>query len=163
MVAESTAGAVIVVNKWDLVEKDAHTMPAFEAEVRHALNFLPYAPVLFISAENGQRVGKVLPTVVEVNEARYHRVGTGALNNFARDVVIAHPPPSQGGVRLKIYYASQVAVAPPTIVFFVNRPEWIHFGYERYLENRLREAFPFKGTPIRLIFRGREQEERSKL
>jgi GTP-binding protein len=163
MVAESTAGAIILVNKWDLVEKDAHMMPSFEAEVRQAFNFLPYAPVLFISAESGQRVHKIMPTIVEVNEARYHRVTTGALNNVIRDVVLAHPPPSQAGVRLKFYYASQVAVAPPTFVFFVNRPEWIHFGYRRYLENRLREEFPFNGTPIRLIFRGREQEERSKL
>jgi GTP-binding protein len=104
-----------------------------------------------------------MPAIVEVNEARYYRVTTGALNNVIRDVVLAHPPPSQAGVRLKLYYASQVAVAPPTFVFFVNRPEWIHFGYRRYLENRLREEFPFNGTPIRLIFRGREKEERSKL
>lgn len=163
MVAESAAAAVILINKWDLVDKDAHTMPAFEAEARQALNFLPYAPILFISAESGQRLGKVLPTIVEANEARYHRVTTGALNNVMRDVVIAHPPPSQAGVRLKFYYASQVAVAPPTIIFFVNRPEWIHFGYQRYLENRLRERFPFNGTPIRLIFRGRDKEEGSKL
>ncbi len=163
MVAESSAAAIVLINKWDLVDKDAYTMPAYEAEVREALNFLPYAPIIFISAESGQRVSKILPTIVEVNEARYHRVTTGALNNFTRDAVIAHPPPSQAGVRLKFYYASQVAVAPPTIVFFVNRPEWIHFGYQRYLENRLREQFPFDGTPIRLIFRGRDKEEISKL
>lgn len=163
MAAESSAAAIILINKWDLVDKDAYTMPAYEAQVRESLNFLPYAPIVFISAESGQRVSKILPTVVEVNEARYHRVTTGALNNFVRDAVLAHPPPSQAGVRLKFYYASQVAVAPPTFVFFVNRPEWIHFGYQRYLENRLREQFPFNGTPIRLIFRGRDKEEGSKL
>lgn len=159
MLVEESVGVIIVVNKWDALPKDAHTMPQFEQKVRADLSFLPYAPLLFISAESGQRVGKILPTVVEVNEARNQRISTADLNNLMRDALQDHPPPMKAGRELKFYYATQVAVAPPTFVFFVNRPEWIHFGYERFLENRLREKFPFTGTPVRLIFRGREDEK----
>jgi GTP-binding protein len=159
MLVEESVGVIIVANKWDAVEKDTHTMAQFEQKVRADLNFLSYAPLLFVSAETGQRVGKILPTVVEVNEARHQRVTTADLNNLMRDALQAHPPSFKGGRPLKFYYATQVAVAPPTFVFFVNQPEALHFGYQRYLENQLRERFPFPGTPVRLIFRGRESEK----
>lgn len=159
MLIEESVGVVVLVNKWDLIEKDTHTLSQFEAKVRADLNFLPYVPILFISAETGQRVSKILPTVLEVNEARHQRISTADLNKIMRDALLSHPPPLKAGRQLKFYYATQVAVAPPTFVFFVNRPEWLHFGYERFLENRLREAFPFPGTPIRLIFRGRTEDK----
>lgn len=159
MLIEERAGVVVLVNKWDLIEKDSHTMGPFEAKVRADLNFMPYVPIVFISAESGQRVGKILPTVVEVNAARHQRVSTADLNRIMRDALLAHPPPTKSGRRLKFYFATQVAVTPPTFVFFVNRPELLHFGYERFLENRIRDVFPFTGTPIRLIFRGHGDEK----
>lgn len=159
MLLEESVSVVVLVNKWDLIEKDNYTLAQFEAQVRADLNFMPYVPILFVSAETGQRVSKIIPSVLEVYEARQQRVSTADLNRIMRDALLAHPPPLKAGRQLKFYYATQVAVAPPTFVFFVNRPEWIHFGYERFLENRLREAFPFPGTPVRLIFRGRSDEK----
>ena len=155
MLTEENVGVILLVNKWDVVEKDTHTMPEYEKKVRDELNFLAYAPLLFISAETGQRVNKILGAVMEVHAARHHRLSTGELNDLLRDIVAHHPPPTKGGTQLKFYYATQVAVAPPTFVFFVNRTEMMHFGYERYIENQLRERYPFTGTPVRLIFRGR--------
>ena len=155
---EESAGVVVLVNKWDLVVKDSYTMHQFEEEIRAELKFLPYIPLLFISAKTGQRVGRILPMVMDVNEARYQRLTTGVLNKFMRDSVAKHPPPSKGGKRVKFFYVTQVGVAPPTFVWFVNKPEWVHFGYQRYLENRLREVHPFPGTPIRFIFRARSED-----
>ncbi len=159
MLTEENVGVILLVNKWDAVEKDSHTMPEYEKKVRGELAFLSYAPLLFISAETGQRVNKILGAVMEVEEARHHRLSTAELNDLMRDILAHHPPPTKGGTQLKFYYATQVAVAPPTFVFFVNRPEMVHFGYERYIENRLRERYPFTGTPVRLIFRGRGEEK----
>lgn len=158
MLTDENVGVIILINKWDIVEKDAYTMPAYEKTVRGELAFLPYAPLLFVSAETGQRLNKIFPTVLEVQAARHQRVGTGELNDLLRDILANHPPPTKAGTQLKFYYATQVAVAPPTFVFFVNRPEMIHFGYERYIENRIREQFTFSGTPIRLLFRGRNDQ-----
>jgi GTP-binding protein len=158
MLTEENVGVILVVNKWDAVEKDTHTMAAYEKDVRRELAFLSYAPLLFISAETGQRVNKILETVMEVQTARNYRMSTADLNDLLRDIVAHHPPPTKAGTQLKFYYATQVAVAPPTFVFFVNRPEMVHFGYERYMENRLREKYPFTGTPVRLLFRGRKDE-----
>jgi GTP-binding protein len=158
MLADETAGVIILVNKWDLVVKDSFTLYEHEADIRQGLNFLPYAPLLFISAKSGQRVGKILPLVQEVNEFRHQRVPTATLNKFMRDAVATHPPPSKGGKRVKFLYATQPSVAPPTFVFFVNKPQWVHFGYRRYLENQLRELFPFSGTPVRFIFRARSED-----
>jgi GTP-binding protein len=155
MLTDENVGVILLVNKWDAVEKDTHTMVEYEKKVRAELSFLTYAPLLFISAETGQRVNKILGAVMEVHEARHHRMSTGELNDLLREIVAHHPPPTKAGTQLKFYYATQVAVAPPTFVFFVNRPEMVHFGYQRYMENRLREVYPFKGTPVRLIFRGR--------
>ena len=158
MLAESSAGIIILVNKWDLVVKDTHTMHQFELQLRHDLSFLPYAPMIFISALSGQRVDRILPQSVKVNEARYRRIATGTLNQFMRNVTSKHAPPSKSGVRVKFFYTTQPGVAPPTFIFFVNKPQWVHFGYQRFLENRLREEFPLDGTPIRMVFRARSED-----
>ena len=158
MLAESDAGIMILVNKWDLIAKDSFTMNEFERQIRHDLNFLSYAPLLFISAKTGQRVANILPLAIHINETRYQRINTGELNKFLRTATTQHPPPSKSGVRVKFFYLTQPTVAPPTFVFFVNKPQWVHFGYQRYLENQLREAFPLQGTPIRLVFRARSED-----
>lgn len=162
MITEEATGVVVLVNKWDAVEKDTYTMNEYMTTVQRELNFLPYVPILFISAETGQRVDKILPTVLEVNEARYQRIPTAVLNKFVREATARHPPPTQAGTRVKFFYATQVGVAPPTFVFFVNKPEAVHFGYQRYLENRLREEFPFPGTPVRFFFRARSEDRFAK-
>lgn len=158
MLSEESAGVIILVNKWDEVEKDTFTIHDFESKIRNELNFLPYAPLIFVSAKTGQRVNKILPLALEVNEARYRRTPTAALNKMMREAVTKHLPPSKGGKRAKFFYATQPSVAPPLFVFFVNKPEWINFSYRRYLENRLRETFPYPGSPIRLVFRARSED-----
>ncbi len=155
-VEEQKKGMVVVVNKWDLVEKDAHTMEDYREKAREALDFMPYAPLVFISAKFGQRVQQVLETALLVMEERERRISTSALNKLLRDAVASHPPASRPGKWLKFYYATQVDVAPPTFVFFCNDPKQIHFSYRRYLENEIRDKFHFTGTPIRLSFRSRE-------
>jgi GTP-binding protein len=155
MVLEKLKSVVVLVNKWDLIEKDAHTMPAFEAQVRHALNFLDYVPVLFISAKTGQRVGQVLDMAMQVDAERSRRISTGELNRLLLRALEAHPPPTRSGQRLKIKYVSQVAIDPPTFLFHVNNPKLVHFTYERYLENQIRAQYGFLGTPLRLSFRKR--------
>ena len=158
-VLEAGVSAVVLINKWDAVpEERKREGLRFEAEVREALKFLPYVPVLFISALTGLHVGKVIPTALEVVEARYQRIPTGPLNDLIRSALAEHAPPSKRGKRLKVYYVTQASVAPPTFVFFVNDPELVHFSYRRYLENRIRELYPFPGTPIRLLFRGHEKK-----
>jgi len=157
-ILEEWVSAVVVVNKWDAVEKDTHTLVEYSRWVRETLRFLDYVPVLFISALTGQRVPKVVPTALAVHEARFLRVSTGELNRLVQDALARHAPPSKQGRRLKIYYVSQPGVAPPTFVFHVNDPALVHFGYERYLENRLRDAYEFPGTPLRLVFRQRERK-----
>ncbi|MEW5989666.1 MAG: ribosome biogenesis GTPase Der [Chloroflexota bacterium] len=157
MLIEEMASVVVLVNKWDAIEKDTYTINQYTEKVREDLKFMPYVPLLFISAQTGQRVQQILPTVRQLYEARHQRIPTAALNRFMREAVVAHDPPHQHGVRVKFLYATQAAVAPPTIVFFVSKPEWVHFSYRRYLENRLRETFPFPGAPIRLVFRGRDE------
>ncbi|MDR1569373.1 MAG: ribosome biogenesis GTPase Der [Oscillospiraceae bacterium] len=148
---------VVAVNKWDLVEKETRTLETFEKTVREQLKFAPYARVLFISAKTGQRTGKVFETVREAYDQSNKRVTTGSLNDLLADAQIAFQPPASGGRRLKIYYATQPSVAPPMFLFFVNDESLVHFTYARYLENRLRKAFGFDGTPIKLIFRNRKQ------
>jgi GTP-binding protein len=158
MLVEEMSSVVVLVNKWDAIEKDTYTINDYTADVRQALNFLPYVPILFISAETGQRVSKVLEAVKEVYEARYERVSTSALNKLMRDAISTHSPPQKGGIRVKFMYATQASVDPPTFIFFVNKPDWVHFSYQRYLENKIREQFPFPGTPIRLFFRPRSED-----
>jgi GTP-binding protein len=119
---------------------------------------MPYVPLIFISAKSGQRVDKILPEVITVYEARYQRVPTAQLNRLMRQVISRHPAPQKGGIRVKFNYATQANVDPPTFVFFVSRPEWVHFSYQRYLENQIRAEHPFPGTPIRLVFRARSED-----
>ncbi len=154
-VLEEEKGLVLVVNKWDLVEKDAHTMQHYTNEVRRVLRFVAYCPLVFVSAVKGQRVGKTIELALQVQRARLIRASTSELNRVLLDAVATHSPPSKRGKRLKIYYATQIGTAPPSFVFFVNEPELVHFSYRRYLENRLRDAFGFEGTPLRMSFRER--------
>jgi GTP-binding protein len=156
-VLEEWASVVVLINKWDLVDKDTHTMAEYTEWVREALQFLDYVPVLFISALTGQRVHQVLPTAIATWKARFHRIRTSELNRIVQDAVARHAPPSRRGRRLKIYYASQPEVDPPTFVFHVNDPSLVHFSYERYLENQIREAHGFTGTPLRLLFKPRRR------
>jgi len=148
-------GVVVLVNKWDAVEKDAYTMAEYTQYARERLKFMDYVPVLFVSALTGRRVNKVIPQALQVNQARHERIPTGKLNRVIRDAVARHAPPSKRGKRLRIYYVSQAKIAPPTFVFHVNDPRLAHFSYRRHLENRIREVHPFTGTPLRLIFRPR--------
>jgi GTP-binding protein len=156
-VEEQKKGLVVVVNKWDLIEKDAHTMEAYRTRARRELDFMNYAPVVFISAKLGLRVGQVLDAALQVIEEREKRVSTAQLNKVLKDAVAKHQPPSRPGKWVKFFYATQADVAPPTFLFFCNDPKAIHFSYRRYLENELREAFGFEGTPLRLSFRSRRE------
>ncbi len=160
MIADQGVSAVIVVNKWDAVSRAKRRHRArFEQRVREELKFISLAPLLFISALTGENVARVLPVALEVVEARYQRVPTGQLNDRIRLALAAHAPPNVKGRRLKVYYVTQTAVAPPTFVFFVNDPTLLHFSYERYLENAIRDLYPFPGTPIRMIFRGHKRDK----
>ncbi len=156
-VEEQKKGLVVVVNKWDLVEKDANTMDEYRAKAREALDFMPYAPIVFTSAKLGLRVQQALEAALLVVEERERRVSTATLNRLLQEAVSAHPPASKPGKWVKFFYATQADVSPPMFVFFVNDPTQIHFSYRRYLENQLREHFGFSGTPIRMSFRSRHE------
>jgi GTP-binding protein len=158
-ILEEAKSVVVVVNKWDTVEKETHTMTEFAVRIRAELKFLDYVPILFISAKTGQRVQKVLPLALQVQEERLRRISTGELNRLLREAVAKSPPKGGQRQRLKFYYATQAGVDPPTFVFFVNERKLVHFTYERYLENTLRERYGFLGTPLRLIFRSRGEKE----
>jgi GTPase len=144
---------VIVVNKWDAIEKDNLTTHLFTQQIRNKLHFIPYAPILFVSVLTGQRIHEVLETAYRVWEARFQRVPTGELNRIVRAATEKHTPPLKSGKRLKFFYAAQVNVNPPVFLFHVNDARGIHFSYKRFLENQIREEYPFEGTPIRLSFR----------
>jgi GTP-binding protein len=153
-ILEYFKSVVIVINKWDAIEnKTALTMTDFQKKVRERLHFLPYAPIIFISALTGQRIHQVLETASRVWEARFFRIQTSHMNQLLRDALQRHPPPAKGTRRLKMYFATQVATNPPVFLFNVNDRKLVHFTYKRFLENRIREEFPFEGTPIRLSFR----------
>ena len=159
MVLEAHKGIAILVNKWDAVEKDNDTFQAYTDSVRSAFHFIPYAPLLFISALTGQRVTNVLDLALEIRDSRKTRISTSKLNTLLRDAVRDHPPTSiHKGAHLRLYYATQAQVDPPVFLFFTNAAEQIHFGYKRYLENRIREEYPFMGTPIILVFRNRDED-----
>jgi GTP-binding protein len=158
-VEEQKKGIVVVVNKWDLIEKDSRTMDEYRDEAKRQLDFLPYAPLVFISAKLGQRVQNVLEMALLVEAERRKRISTSAINKLLRDSVAKHPPPSKPGKWLKFYYATQADVSPPTFVFFCNDPKSVHFSYQRYLENQIRDQFGFVGNPVRMTFRGREEDE----
>lgn len=156
---EDSKGIVLVVNKWDKVEKDTHTMHEFTEQIRQDLEFLSYVPLVFISAKFGQRVNKVLDLALTVSAERKKRVSTAQLNRLIREAVANHAPPSKPGKWLKILYATQADIEPPTFIFSVNDAKSVHFSYERYLENKIREAYGFEGTPIKMIFRNRDEEQ----
>jgi GTP-binding protein len=152
-------GLIIGVNKWDLVEERKEARREWLANIDRAFAFASYAPVVFISALTGSRVEQLFPLFARVQQELYRRISTPLLNELVADALAVNPPPTYKGKRLKIYYAAQVSVRPPTFLFFVNNPRFIHFSYRRYLENRLREAFDFNGVPLRLNFKPRREKE----
>lgn len=156
-ILEQTKSVVVLVNKWDTIQKDTHTINHYIQRIRAELKFLEYVPVLFISAKTGQRVNKVLPLALQVQEERLRRIPTGELNRVLREAVAKHPPKGGQRYRLKFFYVTQARVDPPTFVFFVNDQKLVHFTYQRYLENQLRERYGFSGTPLKLVFRNRSE------
>ncbi|OGT98584.1 MAG: ribosome biogenesis GTPase Der [Geobacteraceae bacterium GWB2_52_12] len=157
-VHEAGKACVFVINKWDAVEKDNATLGAFVDKVRMEFKYLAYAPIVFVSAMTGQRIGKIIASVDEVMEQYTRRVSTAEVNRIFSEATDAHHAPLAHGRRVKFYFATQVGTRPPSFVIFTNQPESVHFSYERYLINRFREAFGFNGTPLRLMFRGRDKE-----
>ncbi len=151
-------GAIIAVNKWDALEKNDKTMYRFLDEVQKTLSYMTYAPIVFISAKTGLRINKLFETIEMVISNQTMRVQTGVINDILYDAMAMNQPPADKGRRLKIYYMTQVAVKPPTFVLFVNDKELTHFSYTRYIENRLRDAFGFKGTPLKMIIRERKEK-----
>ena len=155
---EAGKPVIIAVNKWDTVEKDGRTMNEFTEKVRKEFVYLSYAPVLFISAKTGQRVTQLLPLAERVAENSRRRIPTNVLNEVIADTQVTTPAPARNGKRFRIYYATQVSVQPPTFVLSCNDPKLMHFTYERFIENSLREAFDFEGTPIHIIARKKVSE-----
>jgi GTP-binding protein len=158
-VHEAGKANIIVVNKWDLVEKDGHTMNEFDKRIREQLKFLAYSPILYVSALTKKRIFKILELVDFVAEQHNYRVATSELNQVINEAILLNPLPGGGGKQIKIYYATQVKTAPPTFALFSNAPEEIHFSYLRYLENVVRKNFGFEGTPIRFLVRNRANKE----
>ena len=154
---ERGKGMIIAVNKWDLIEKNDKTIYKFTEDIRDVLSFMPYAEMIFISAKTGQRLPKLFETIDAVIQNHALRIATGVLNEIVSEAVAMQQPPSDKGKRLKIYYVTQVAVKPPTFVVFVNDKELMHFSYTRYLENRIRDTFGFRGTPLKFIIRERKE------
>lgn len=151
-------GMIIAVNKWDAIEKNDKTIYKFTEEIRNKLSYMPYAELLFISAQTGQRLPKLFETIDAVIENHSLRIATGVLNEIMSEAVAMQQPPSDKGKRLKLYYITQVSVKPPTFVIFVNDKELMHFSYTRYIENRIRESFGFRGTPLKFIIRERKEK-----
>ncbi|MCR5797534.1 MAG: ribosome biogenesis GTPase Der [Eubacterium sp.] len=151
-------GLIIAVNKWDLIEKDNHSVKNYTNKVREILSFVPYAEIIFISAKTGQRTVKLFDMIEKVIQFHSFRVQTGVLNEILTEAVAMQQPPSDKGKRLRIFYMTQVSTKPPTFVMFVNSKELMHFSYQRYIENRIRETFGFTGTPIRMIVRERKEK-----
>lgn len=156
---ERGKGIIIVVNKWDAIEKNDRTMREYENEVRRVLSFMPYAEIMYVSAETGQRLPKLYDMIDMVIENQSLRVATGVLNEIMAEAVAMQQPPSDKGKRLKLYYITQVSVKPPTFVIFVNDKELMHFSYTRYLENKIREAFGFRGTSLKFFIRERKEKD----
>ena len=156
---ERGKGIIIVVNKWDAIEKNDKTMREYESKVRQVLSFMPYAEIMYVSAKSGQRLPKLFEKIDMVIQNQTLRVATGVLNEIMMEAVAMQQPPSDKGKRLKLFYITQVAVKPPTFVIFVNDKELMHFSYTRYLENKIREAFGFKGTSLKFFIRQRKEKE----
>ncbi len=153
-------GIIVAVNKWDAIEKDDKTIYRHTEKIRDILSFMPYAEIIFISVKSGQRIGKVFETIDAVLENNSMRVATGVLNEIVAEAVAMQQPPSDKGKRLRIYYVTQVSVKPPTFVIFVNDKELMHFSYTRYLENRIRDTFGFRGTALKFIIRERKEDKK---
>ena len=156
---ERGKGIIIAVNKWDALEKDDKTIYRFTEKVRQILSFMPYAEITFISAKTGQRIGKLYELIDMVEQNQSMRVATGVLNEIMAEAVALQQPPSDKGKRLRLYYITQVAVKPPTFVIFVNDKQLMHFSYTRYIENKIRDTFGFKGTPLQFIIRERKEKD----
>ncbi|MBR5047086.1 MAG: ribosome biogenesis GTPase Der [Eubacterium sp.] len=155
---ERGKGVIIAVNKWDLIEKETNTMRDFEKTIRSRLSYMPYAEMIFISAETGQRLPKLFDLIDTVIQNQAMRIQTGVLNEILTETMAMKQPPSDKGKRLRIYYITQVSVKPPTFVMFVNNKDLTHFSYTRYIENQIRNTFGFRGTPIRFIYRERKEK-----
>ena len=156
---ERGKGVIIVVNKWDAIEKNDRTMREYERSIRQVLSYMPYAEIMYVSALTGQRLVKLYDMIDMVIESQTLRIATGVLNEIMTEAVALQQPPSDKGKRLKLYYITQVAVKPPTFVIFVNDKELMHFSYTRYLENKIREAFGFRGTSLKFFIRERKEKE----
>ena len=159
MIHEEGKAAIVIVNKWDAIEKETGTFEKYKKQVLEDLKFMDYAPVLFISALTGKRVNTVLSAVNEAYAQASRRIGTGALNDVLGDAMISQQPPTIGGRKLKIYYSTQQGTCPPNFVLFINSEDLMHFAYQRYLENCMRKAFGFEGTPIRFTLREKKKED----
>ena len=157
---ERGKGVIIVVNKWDAIEKNDKTMREYEGKIRNVLSYMPYAEIMYISAKTGQRIHKLFEMIDMVIENQSLRIATGVLNEIMTEAVAMQQPPSDKGKRLKLYYITQVSVKPPTFVIFVNDKEMMHFSYTRYLENKIREAFGFRGTSLKFFIRERKEKEK---
>ena len=155
---EAGKGTIIVVNKWDEVEKDNHTLENFKKDIYQKLAYLSYAPIIFISAKTGQRVNKLFEMINEVNKYNSMRVPTGMLNQVINEAIAITQPPTDKGRRLKILYVTQASTKPPTFIIFVNNKDIFHFSYERYLVNQIRKEFKMTGTPIKVIAREKNDE-----
>lgn len=163
MILEAKKGVALLVNKWDALTKDNETYKLFEAQVREAFKFIDYAPILFISALEGQRTGRIIQLAREIQDERQKRVPTGELNAFLRQAVLDQPPmATKKGAHLRLYYAVQPQTEPPVFLFFANDGSLVHWSYGRYLENRLRERYGFGGTPVAIVFRSREKKEKER-
>ena len=159
-IAHERGKGVIVVNKWDAIEKNDKTMREYEGKIRNVLSYMPYAEIMYISAKTGQRIHKLFEMIDMVIENQSLRIATGVLNEIMTEAVAMQQPPSDKGKRLKLYYITQVSVKPPTFVIFVNDKELMHFSYTRYLENKIREAFGFRGTSLKFFIRERKEKEK---
>ena len=157
---ERGKGVIIVVNKWDAIEKNDRTMREYESRIRQVISYMPYAEIMYVSAVTGQRLNRMYDMIDMVIANQTMRIATGVLNEIMTEAVAMQQPPSDKGKRLKLYYITQVSVKPPTFVIFVKDKELMHFSYTRYLENKIREAFGFRGTPLRFIIRERKEKER---
>jgi len=156
-IKDAWKSALVAVNKWDLVEKDTYTINEYTAKIRHELNFMDYVPMIFISALTGKRVDRVLPLALQIQEERLVRLSTSQINRIIQRAQDRHPAPSRSGRSLRIFYATQVRSDPPTFMLYVNNPEYAHFTYLRYIENQIRNEYPFIGTPIRLVLKKRRE------
>jgi GTPase len=156
-IKDAWKSAIVVVNKWDLIEKDTYTINEYTAKIRHELNFMDYVPMIFISALTGKRADRVLPLALQVQEERLVRLSTSQINRIIQRAQDLHPAPSKSGRPLRIYYGTQVRSDPPTFMLYVNNPELAHFTYLRFLENQFRKDYPFLGTPIRLVLKKRRE------